>query len=516
MRYIKIALIITLAMVLLTGCSADTTLITEEDGFFLQFNEAMDKPIDIGYHMLPTIDFRSIDEMLHTIRSGRFNKTQMKELVRFDRDDYGRVILFDLDHVLEPVYPDGYEDLSVVWYGDSYSFKIRSSLASSQYDFFTISQEKYHNENTEHYQHFDQFRECDRVFTENRDGIEVTVFDYTSSNSDAYGDVVSKRHRLCTYTLADDNTELFIVEFYDPNVDLQVPAYIHLFGKSTYGYFQTRVDVSTTRPTYEWLLSFDLKPYNFTEPTHYHTSMYSITAKDGKYILTPTVPLPEEYQGDLCYVRAFIHPKFTSIKEMRQGILEGPISQYELRCLVHASSDADHSIEICDPNHLYEFTAPEEFHLKYIIWSGNSYNCHLTSDNEWGGIDCYNKKDYSESFNKGYKDFLSNSLVTITEQRTTSDRLATVYYGHTGVAKLKYICYELHVGDKTMYIQEEYLLEIEDNRSPVSSDVPSSIQFWGTQNGGYFQGTFFDFTERPSIQWLSQFGIIPYEASASS
>lgn len=255
----------------------------------------------------------------------------------------------------------------------------------------------------------------------------------------------------------------------------------------------------------------------FTKPedtvqAQYDTPLYSITVKDGKYILTPKEPLPDVYS--CC--SAQIYPKFTSIGEMRQGIIEGPISQYELCSLAHRSLNTDGGVEICDPNHLYEFTAPDDFYLDYIMWLGKSYYCHLTGENARGSIYCYNERDYTESFNNEYKDFLTNPLITITEQRTTSDRFATVYYGNTSRAKEKFICYEFHIGNKTIYIQEEYLLEIEDNLLPVSADVPSTIYFWGTENGGYFYGIFSDFTERPSIQWLSQFGIMPYEASASS
>lgn len=511
MKYMKVALTVTLVMVLFTGCSKDTTLIAGEDGFYLQFNEPTPKPIHIGCQMAPEIRFKSIGKMLRTIKSGRFSQKQMEEVIDFDRDAQDRVILFDLDHVLEPVFPSGYQEMYVSWTGGNYSFAVKSPWASDETDYFIISQEKYHNENIAHYQSFDQFRECDRVTTENRDGIDVTVFDYTSSNSNAYGVTVSKSHRLCTYTLTDDNTELFIVESYDPKVSLQTPATIHIFGKSVHGYFNISIDDFTNRPSAEWLLEFDLRPYTGPNPTklketaqpQYDTSMYYITSEDGQYTLTLKTPL--SVLGSCCSTS--VYPKFTSISEMQQGIIRGPLSEYELCSLSRGAT----GIEICDPNHLYEFTAPDEFDLKYIAWRGKSYDCHLMGETAWGGIDCYNKEDYTESFNNGYKDFLSNPNITITEQINSSDRLATVYYGHTAVAEEKFVCYELRVGDKKMYIQEEYLLKIEDGRLPVSSEVPSCIHFWGTENGGYFHGLFHDFTQRPSVRWLSQFGITPYE-----
>ena len=63
-----------------------------------------------------------------------------------------------------------------------------------------------------------------------------------------------------------------------------------------------------------------------------------------------------------------------------------------------------------------------------------------------------------------------------------------------------------------MYIQEEYLLEIQDDRLPVSASVPDTVYFWGEENFGYFHGCFFDFTERPSLKWLQEFGLTPHKS----
>ena len=153
MRYIKVALLITLVMMLLTGCSAETTLIYEDEGYFLEFAEPTEKPILIGYQMAPEIRFKSIKEMLHTIRTGRFSKAQMREVIDFKWDEQGRVILFDLDHVLEPVYPSDYEELTVIWGGDTYNFTLTSS--SGRFAPFSIYSAEYHAEQVEHYSNFD-------------------------------------------------------------------------------------------------------------------------------------------------------------------------------------------------------------------------------------------------------------------------------------------------------------------------------------------------------------------------
>lgn len=234
---------------------------------------------------------------------------------------------------------------------------------------------------------------------------------------------------------------------------------------------------------------------------------YSICEKDGNHILVPNSPIT--YDTTCCsYLNL---PNFTSIAEMRHGIIAGPLSESELASLAYKASNTEGEIVICDPDELYECTTPEEFDLEYISWYGRYYAFQLTGETSDGGVTCFDQETYSKDFQYNYQDFLTNSLITVTEQTNTPDRSATVYYCKTRVAKLKYICYEISVGNKKMYVQEEYLLESQNSDYPVSDHIPSSIQFWGTENGVYFYGYLYDLTERPSVQWLSQFGLVPYK-----
>lgn len=514
MKYLKIAFLIALVLLLLIGCGKDTTLINENGNYYLQFNQPTAKPIMIGCVMAPELRFRNTEEMLRTIRSGRFTKAQMDQLIDFDWDEQGRVILFDLDHVVEPVCPGDYEGMSVIWTGDHYSFLLYPSSNLDDYDSFIISQEQYHLENIEHYQKFDEYRECE-VTTKSRNGVEVTIFDYSTNNSDAYGNFFITTHRLCTYTLTDENTELFVVEYYDPKKDLQTPEYIALFGKTEYGYFRIHVDDFTALPSAQWLLSFDLKPYNWESttnatPVHYDNAYYSIHENDGKFILTPKEP-PEDPSPALSASRALYHPTFTSIAEMQQGIIAGPISKHELFALCITSQSENGEVEICNPNRLYECTAPEEFNLQCITWYRTNYAFSLSGNTAQGFLYCYNQESYEESFSSHYQDFLTDAPETITRQTWTPNRFATVYYLDTGMARLKYVCYEISVGDRKMYIQEKYLLEHQDPDEPVSDQIPTDIEFWGTEDDRYFYGQFFDFTERPTVGWLSRFGLMPYQ-----
>ena len=244
--------------------------------------------------------------------------------------------------------------------------------------------------------------------------------------------------------------------------------------------------------------------------TSYDNNYYSITENEGRYILTPKEP-PEDPTGNWCASRAFFYPQFTSIGQMQQEIITGPISKHELFALCLPSQSENGEIEICNPNKLYECTAPDEFDLEYITWYRTDYTFYLAGDNANSLISCYDEESYTASFNNHYKEFLLDSPETLTKQTWTPNRFATVYYCNTGVAKLKYICYEISAGHKKMYIQEEYVLERQKGDVPVSDKVPNYVQFWGVEKGGYFEGLLYDLTERPSVEWLSQFGLVPYK-----
>lgn len=234
---------------------------------------------------------------------------------------------------------------------------------------------------------------------------------------------------------------------------------------------------------------------------------YSICEKDGKHVLVPNTP--PSYDMSACASVSF--PEFVSIAEMRHGIILGPFSEQELASLAGRDTNPEGEILICDPNRLYECTAPEEFDLAYISWRGTFYTFVLTSKTSRGAITCLDEKDYLENLKNSYQSFLNQSSVTVTEQNSILDRSTTVYYCQTSKAKRKYICYEISVKGKKMYVQEEYLLENQYSDEMVSDKVPHSIQFWGTENGSYFSGYLYNLTERPSVAWLKQFGLVPYK-----
>ena len=211
----------------------------------------------------------------------------------------------------------------------------------------------------------------------------------------------------------------------------------------------------------------------------YDNALYAITVENGQHKIFFKEDPPElDIPSNLGYSIKLFYPEFESITQMRQGIIAGSFTELEIIALTFGK-ETENGIEICDPDQLYEATAPGEFSLDHITLIGTDYYFDFRSETVQAGIHCYNQADYEKSLHTGYKEFLTNSHITITKKQVTPNRFAMVYYGHTDVAEFKFICYELRADGKKMYIQEEYLLDSERDPEAVSSEVPYTIYVWG-------------------------------------
>lgn len=261
---------------------------------------------------------------------------------------------------------------------------------------------------------------------------------------------------------------------------------------------------------------------NCSSPTvRFDTPLYSIVRENGRCDLIPTQTLPTDKDPSDAMVRmGFDFPEFSTVDEMRRSILSGSISENQVDTIYRMSVLPDGTAPIVDLDRLYEFTAPDDLNTKDVIsFEGNKYGTRFSNDDVSVYMDCYESGAYTEAFNSslcGYLNFLSNDLITLIRQETVKERSATVYYTSTSVCKSMYICYELQHGDKHMYVQEEYVLEHDSPLSRPSSTIPEMIHLFGTDGDGYFGCAIFGPEERPSTQWLLEFGLTPIETDTDA
>ena len=79
-------------------------------------------------------------------------------------------------------------------------------------------------------------------------------------------------------------------------------------------------------------------------------------------------------------------------------------------------------------------------------------------------------------------------------------------------AKYRYLRYSLSEGSKTLYVRENYRLEVldEDDHRHASDTVPNEVMICGRDKGAYFYVSLNNVTERPSPEWVSALGVEEY------
>lgn len=262
----------------------------------------------------------------------------------------------------------------------------------------------------------------------------------------------------------------------------------------------------------------------------YYTDHYNVVVKNGNYAICDVdVPQSEPSSSlDDIQVRmlADMYVYFDSISEMKSDILSGTFSDDELRAIGRMRRDSSGTITIPDLSELYEPTFPSTFKGYRVRWSGDEYIFSMLTDDD---ID-YDIEQYSIKNNKMiefYRACATMRLCTEDHYRSTLDyfidyeqkkqcritdivydpeRAATEYYLVQPVCKV--VIYEIQTPNKTLHIKETY--------SNMNSDTPNNIEFCGIEDGVCFTGQIKhvnSWMERPSIEWLSGFGITKHTSS---
>lgn len=231
-----------------------------------------------------------------------------------------------------------------------------------------------------------------------------------------------------------------------------------------------------------------------------------------------------EYEGDKCYMSFVGESKpmeddmldcrslglnFDSLEQLRDTIINNKLTDRQLDIIRLDFVDNDtKKIQICNPNKLYQAVYPEKFEMYKFTWKGLSYTWSLNSGDTTGLYISYITKDGFDSY---YKQNIStfDKSETVTKTENIEDRESTISYYTTTEGEFKRVCYKLEQGEKTLYIAESYRLKgyteyIEDR---VSLEVPYQIVILGEQNNEYFYAYLYGEEQRPSIEYLLEFGL---------
>ena len=249
---------------------------------------------------------------------------------------------------------------------------------------------------------------------------------------------------------------------------------------------------------------------------------YSIIEENGSYYLnfSDGNEPPEWYSSQAAGLL------FDSLAEMQDSFLNNKLEEHQINQIKDVfSKDSQGRIQICDMNRLQRPVLPSDLAPGMVELTGQNYaffvnSIHADSVSSESPIlsagsyfQCLTKESYDRIFEREYENLFERDTVHLTSTTAGPDRNSTVYDYYTNSSELRQIRYVLTVGSKTLYIDEGYRLNIVDDRLPVSDTVPSRIEIFGCDNGRYFHVYLSGFSERPSVEWLSSFGLTDFVKS---
>jgi len=194
------------------------------------------------------------------------------------------------------------------------------------------------------------------------------------------------------------------------------------------------------------------------------------------------------------------YPTFSSLSEMQQKLKTGDLAPEEIAELMRYAPKNTNIVEICNINKLYEAMYPENIEVEYIMFTGRAYSYEL-GNSITGSITYLCQEEYERLYDAQYIHPLGKSGITILSVEQVDDRNAEVLrYDNLSLGiECSHVRYTNKTDHGTQYILELY-----------AEDTLISIKVFGVSNGAYYRVSLHDLEERPSIEWLSSFGLREY------
>lgn len=223
------------------------------------------------------------------------------------------------------------------------------------------------------------------------------------------------------------------------------------------------------------------------------TEKYTLFWEDGKsYMEYHPGEGNEASDGNALAIAHY--PTFSSIREMREKLITGDLAEEEITELMrNAPKDSD-VVEICNINKLYEATYPKDMTLKRIKLFGTGYSFEL--DN--GYIICTSKDGYLSEFDRIYNGKGFGGITILSVEKVADRNAEVTRYDNVGT-ECSWVRYTNETDYGTQYVMEIYM-----------EDTLMLVYIFGTSNGGYYHADFSGLEERPSLEWISSFGLREY------
>ena len=197
---------------------------------------------------------------------------------------------------------------------------------------------------------------------------------------------------------------------------------------------------------------------------------------------------------------------------MKKKLLSRDLTDAEINQLRIAAGE-DNLLEVIDPEHLMDVYFPDGVSLKNIVMYpmqhvfALEYKEARLSMKLLGNADSANTAFSTERA----KTSANQEIIAI---ETEDDRNARVVYCKNNAVASKEVVYEIQNNERTLYVEEFYILDrfgtANTERLAISETTPKSVKVFGEDDGYVWYLRISDPTSRPSVEWLSSFGLKPY------
>jgi len=264
--------------------------------------------------------------------------------------------------------------------------------------------------------------------------------------------------------------------------------------------------------TIETTTAVTLCPTNPIEPI-----TYELFSENNKHFIRVT-PISEDTDSSIS-TGSPIPIAFSSFSEMKAAILDCKLTDSQLvQLAAHCRTQGDREngiYDICNIEDLQMPIFPKGVKAEnFIEWTVTRYELlfHLIDQSEQNmggpyGYFCVRTEQEMYWTMKHYYEIFEEGEFTKESEKTLDDRNATEIIYNGGANKT--IRYTLTVNGVEMLVDESYTLW-------MNANVPQSVKMYGIKDSQCFEYSFYDLTERPSVEFLSSFGIqdVPHLSSS--
>ena len=248
-----------------------------------------------------------------------------------------------------------------------------------------------------------------------------------------------------------------------------------------------------------------------------HTDAYSITESDGALYLNFTDGyLATREQINNCHLGEL---RFDSLEDMRQSFLHNEFESAEYVIMQSAFKKTDEGIRLCDMNALWDAQKPASTQVSSVSLLGEYYDHHLREDGMFSfGWIHYTSEQQRESLKE--RDYIqyNRSYRTVTRKETAEfDGVpCEIVESNSEYEYYRDIYLDIEEEGKTVFVVLRYLIDYtnDDGKLSPSETAPARVLMYGEQNGASFVVSLYEFSQTPSFEWLSSFGLIPFTPSA--